>query len=288
MTINDESTRAAEFKRWTEIAHIVCRLADEHDCHLPSEEAWRAYLASRALRGQGADEDAVQAVKRVMNQRGIGGCDEEDAVAITAAVLTRTLDKLCIIFDGPPSHESGRFVEVEDGAGHSIRVGEWKQRPDKLWALELTGPYTHPTPSQQGAQDAVLPHAVDLGGMVFDKGVKLSTLINAAKRWRDQLVGNTVVCGIKAHERIISDECRRNAMGPELMDTRHGIVKRDPALRSDVAAFDEALASTRRALLNLRTAHSIGNGAKIHVVVTVDAPANHAMLAAPSPKKQGA
>ena len=28
-----------------------------------------------------------------------------------------------IVFDGPPSHESGRFVEVEDEAGRSIRVG---------------------------------------------------------------------------------------------------------------------------------------------------------------------
>lgn len=42
-----------------------------------------------------------------------------------------------IIFDGPPSHESGRFVEVEDDNGHSITIGEWIQRPDGYWALRI-------------------------------------------------------------------------------------------------------------------------------------------------------
>jgi hypothetical protein len=31
---------------------------------------------------------------------------------------------LDIVFDGPPSHESGRFVEVEDIEGRSIRADE--------------------------------------------------------------------------------------------------------------------------------------------------------------------
>lgn len=42
-----------------------------------------------------------------------------------------------IIFDGPPSHESGRFVEVEDDSGNSINIGEWIQRPDGYWALRI-------------------------------------------------------------------------------------------------------------------------------------------------------
>lgn len=42
-----------------------------------------------------------------------------------------------IVFDGPPSHESGRFVEVEDANGASIRVGEWVERSDGYWALRL-------------------------------------------------------------------------------------------------------------------------------------------------------
>jgi len=48
---------------------------------------------------------------------------------------------LAIIFDGPPSHESGRFVEVEiDGKGG--RVGEWVEREDGLWALVLGPVYS--------------------------------------------------------------------------------------------------------------------------------------------------
>lgn len=43
-----------------------------------------------------------------------------------------------IIFDGPPSHESGRFVEVENDRGQSVSVGEWEEREDGLWALRIT------------------------------------------------------------------------------------------------------------------------------------------------------
>ena len=42
-----------------------------------------------------------------------------------------------ILFDGPPSHESGRFVEVEDESGKSINIGDWIKRSDGLWALRI-------------------------------------------------------------------------------------------------------------------------------------------------------
>ena len=45
-----------------------------------------------------------------------------------------------ILFDGPPSHESGRFVEVETDDGKGISAGEWGkwiERPDGLWALRI-------------------------------------------------------------------------------------------------------------------------------------------------------
>ena len=42
-----------------------------------------------------------------------------------------------IIFDGPPGPEGGRFVEVETDDGHSIKVGEWIERTDGLWALRI-------------------------------------------------------------------------------------------------------------------------------------------------------
>jgi len=43
-----------------------------------------------------------------------------------------------IIFDGPPSHESGRFVEVETNDGKSINAGKWVEREYGLWALRIT------------------------------------------------------------------------------------------------------------------------------------------------------
>ena len=46
-----------------------------------------------------------------------------------------------ILFDGPPSHESGRFVETEDESGASVNAGTWIKRPDGLWALRIDAEY---------------------------------------------------------------------------------------------------------------------------------------------------
>lgn len=46
-------------------------------------------------------------------------------------------EEIHIVFDGPPSHQSGRFVEVETADGKSVSVGEWRERPDGLWALVI-------------------------------------------------------------------------------------------------------------------------------------------------------
>ena len=46
-------------------------------------------------------------------------------------------DYIDIVFDGPPSHESGRFIEVEDAESKSISIGEWVHRPDGYWALRI-------------------------------------------------------------------------------------------------------------------------------------------------------
>ena len=55
-----------------------------------------------------------------------------------------TTEYLDIVFDGPPSHESGRFVEIEDDKGASVNFGEWIQRKDGYWVLRLwADPHTH-------------------------------------------------------------------------------------------------------------------------------------------------
>lgn len=45
-----------------------------------------------------------------------------------------------VVFDGPPGHEAGRFVEVENEKGCSVSAGEWRQRPDGYWALRIVTP----------------------------------------------------------------------------------------------------------------------------------------------------
>jgi len=76
--------------------------------------------------------------------------------AAPAALLhDRDAETIDIVFDGPPAAQSGRFVEVENMSGASIRVGEWIDRGDGYWALRI--PYR----TEQGEQKRVLmthPH----------------------------------------------------------------------------------------------------------------------------------
>jgi len=54
-----------------------------------------------------------------------------------------------IVFDGPPSHQSGRFVEVEDGHGHGRKTsGGWTRREDGYWEL---GPFLDLTERERAA-----------------------------------------------------------------------------------------------------------------------------------------
>lgn len=43
-----------------------------------------------------------------------------------------------IVFDGPPEHKSGGFIEVENAMGQSICFGKWVQREDGYWVLRIT------------------------------------------------------------------------------------------------------------------------------------------------------
>lgn len=42
-----------------------------------------------------------------------------------------------IVFDGPPGHIPGRFVEVENQDGAGINFGEWVHREDGYWVLRF-------------------------------------------------------------------------------------------------------------------------------------------------------
>lgn len=47
------------------------------------------------------------------------------------------MKEIRFVIDGPPGKEPGRFVEVENELGHSIRVGTWVQK-NNHWFLRLT------------------------------------------------------------------------------------------------------------------------------------------------------
>lgn len=47
--------------------------------------------------------------------------------------------QLQVVLDGPPSHLSGRFIELVDAEGRSVRAGHWVERPNGTWALQLGG-----------------------------------------------------------------------------------------------------------------------------------------------------
>lgn len=46
-------------------------------------------------------------------------------------------DYIDVVFSGPPSHDSGRFIEVEDSKGRSINAGDWIKRDDDTWVLRI-------------------------------------------------------------------------------------------------------------------------------------------------------
>lgn len=51
-----------------------------------------------------------------------------------------------IVFDGPPSHESGRFVECEDRNRKGVCLGEWFERDDGFWVLRIKAVVRRRTP----------------------------------------------------------------------------------------------------------------------------------------------
>lgn len=69
------------------------------------------------------------------------GTEREEAEELVAWINDRIrvdVREIDILFDGPPSHESGRFIEVEDTATRkSVSVGEWVKRDDGCWVLRL-------------------------------------------------------------------------------------------------------------------------------------------------------
>ena len=90
-----------------------------------------AKLDGKELRGWSYKDDAERRKKMQMAH--------EFAEGWYQAVRSKghQMSEIHIVFDGPPGPVAGRFVEVETPDGRSIKVGEWRERPDGYWALVL-------------------------------------------------------------------------------------------------------------------------------------------------------
>ncbi len=80
-------------------------------------------------------ENASAAADRI--RAALRGQAERDALKAEVERLREAQTYLDVVFDGPPSHESGRFVEVENLEGFSVGAGEWINRGNGFWALRL-------------------------------------------------------------------------------------------------------------------------------------------------------
>lgn len=54
-------------------------------------------------------------------------------------LIERVPGKIYIVMERAPSPYS-EFVEVEDSAGESIKIGRWVQLPSRYYALEIDDP----------------------------------------------------------------------------------------------------------------------------------------------------
>jgi hypothetical protein len=94
-----------------------------------------------------------------------------------------------VLFDGPPDHEAGRFIEVETDDGRSISAGEWIDRGDGSWALRIVALPTVETPAEAGigtrSPSVRQPHDVamrrlrDTAAAAHAADVRLSTALGA-------------------------------------------------------------------------------------------------------------
>ncbi|MEN6547580.1 MAG: hypothetical protein ABFE07_16220 [Armatimonadia bacterium] len=109
---------------------------------------------------------------------------------IAARPTSNTID---IVFDGPPDHEAGRFVEVEQD-GQSVNVGEWIKRGDGYWALRI--PYDRPIELAESRRIV----REELGGESHES---LSRQLNAALIESDDLRR-------QLDDAKVSDEIHRN------------------------------------------------------------------------------
>lgn len=65
-----------------------------------------------------------------------------------------------VVFDGPPSNKTGRFVDCEGPGGVGVNAGRWIDRGDGYWALRIP---LHATPAPSPVAETVSVPSVTVG-----------------------------------------------------------------------------------------------------------------------------
>lgn len=154
---------------------------------------------------------------------------------------------ICIVFDGPPGPESGRFVEVETSDGKSIRLGTWRQRSDGLWSLDLP---VVPASMAEGLVDASVDDtggtgAADAAILAASKDLAASVAHHAARADEAEAEAAGMAVRVRRTKEIADDVLQ--AMRVE----RDAAVVRAEAAEASDRQAGETCADLRRQLLTV-------------------------------------
>lgn len=93
---------------------------------------WRGYTDNLNF-----DEDEATRDLVLYLRNHVDAILDQAAELATLRARVEELTTVDVLFDGPPSHQPGRFIEVETLDGRSVRAGDWIDRGDGYWALRL-------------------------------------------------------------------------------------------------------------------------------------------------------
>jgi hypothetical protein len=198
---------------------------DLYTVHRLSENVWQAYKNGTAF------------TRWFWTQAGARSAAQADCERVLTPPQSPVLH---IVFDGPPSHDGGRFVEVETPDGKSVRAGEWHERPDGLWELRLSAIEPVDTPALVAAAYEAAAEACDcatmdgIGDILRERAERIRTLSSAdAKARLDAMLRDARNEGIEAarqqwrqiatdpppHSRIVLLGWRRRIDGDWMIET---------------------------------------------------------------------
>lgn len=100
------------------------------------DDAREFFEGSGDPKGINVDFATLVAILDTLRDADDGGEPDEDADG-APRLASAPRRKLVLVCDGPPVNEGGRFVEMENENGESVCAGEWRERSDGLWCLDI-------------------------------------------------------------------------------------------------------------------------------------------------------